>query len=71
DISSNVLVFQKNPSWPELRLGGAVMRLIFPGITPDIRPSRGLPTGGASGSGRTMPAVQNRCNTIGLSPPLG
>src|SRR5262249_31304567 len=25
DISSNVLVFQKNPSWPESRLGGAVM----------------------------------------------
>src|SRR3954453_7005443 len=27
DSSSNVLVFQKNPSWPEGRLGAAVMRL--------------------------------------------
>jgi hypothetical protein len=25
DISSNVLVFQKNPSWSETGLGGAVM----------------------------------------------
>src|SRR4249920_1739660 len=25
DISSNILVFQKNPSWPETGLGGAVM----------------------------------------------
>src|SRR4029078_9391342 len=33
DISSNVLVFQKNPSWPESRLGGAVIRF-------DIRGSR-------------------------------
>jgi hypothetical protein len=29
DICSNVLVFQKNPSWPEARLGGAGMK---PGI---------------------------------------
>jgi hypothetical protein len=27
DISSNVLVFQKNPSWPEGGLSGAVMKL--------------------------------------------
>jgi len=40
DISSNVLVFQKNPSWPETGLGGAVMK------------SEWFPKGSARGSSR-------------------
>src|SRR3569833_3737092 len=58
DISSNVLVFQKNPSWPEGRLGAAVMRLNKSSKELRLVPSRARGLGAASNA-RVRP-VMNR-----------
>jgi hypothetical protein len=49
DISSNVLVFQKNPSWLEARLGGAVMKSDGFRVGFGCSPSRRSGNPGASG----------------------
>src|SRR6185437_13319927 len=74
DISSNVLVFQKNPSWLEGGLDRTVMFPEFPavfsasallGVTAAMvqGPVHGHPMA-VAGIG---PAVQNRSRSIGLS----
>jgi hypothetical protein len=64
DISSNVLVFQKNPSWLESRLGGAVMKSDGSWVKFGCSPSRG--SGNQRASGLTTGAKKPG-NTLGLT----
>src|SRR5215471_16325070 len=72
DISSNVLVFQKNPSWSEGRLGAAVIEpstgftrafsrsLAKFHLGPERRTSQAAPPHPRKRSGPIRPIVQNR-----------
>src|SRR6185369_14954284 len=64
DISSNVLVFQKNPSWAEVRLGGAVMKSAGLRVGFGCSPSRR--SGNWDASGLTTDAKEGG-NTLELT----
>src|SRR5262244_3704774 len=64
DISSNVLVFQKNPSWPEFRFGDAVMALVFRGESRDFSALIG---GSMAAAQAGLAQSAQRTNTLGLS----